>query len=335
MTEKAIFLDRDDTLIEDPGYINNPDQVKLLDGVPEALIEMKNMGYKLIIVSNQSGIARGILTEENLAEIHERLQNLLHEKGAFVDKIYYCPFHPDGVIPKYRRESNMRKPNPGMLLAAAEDFDIDLSKSWMLGNSDRDVEAGIRAGCKTILIDNPARTTPIKINGSTSDYRAINIKEAVNLIKMHNRQTHKHIEQPRIETIEQFEPDELQPQQPEEDKLPSQQPEPPTVETALESVKEQQPPAKRPVSDRVEELLERILMHLKKTEKTENMQDFSIWRLFAYLAQCVAIFCLFMSIWFLLRPDRPDNVVTICLGFAAVTQMMALTFYIMQGRNNR
>jgi D,D-heptose 1,7-bisphosphate phosphatase len=97
MSNKAIFLDRDDTLIEDAGYINNPDQVKLLDGVGEAMRELKDMGYKLVIATNQSGVARGIVTEEALGEIHNRLKQLLAENGAFLDQIYYCPYHPEGV----------------------------------------------------------------------------------------------------------------------------------------------------------------------------------------------------------------------------------------------
>ena len=187
MSNKAIFLDRDDTLIEDPGYINHPDQVKLLDGVAEALRELKEMGYKLVVASNQSGVARGIVTEEALNEIHDRLKQLLAEKGAFLDQIYYCPYHPDGIIPKYRKKSDWRKPNPGMLLAAADEMDIDLSQSWCIGNSSRDVEAGLRAGCKTILIDHspyPKQSWP---GESAPDYRAVNIKEAVNIIKMYRR----------------------------------------------------------------------------------------------------------------------------------------------------
>ena len=106
MSDKAIFLDRDDTLIEDPGYINHPDQVRLMDGVEKSLIELRAMGYKLIVVSNQSGVARGIVSEKVLGEIHNRLKQLLAEKGAPLDRIYYCPFHPDGVVAKYRKESD-------------------------------------------------------------------------------------------------------------------------------------------------------------------------------------------------------------------------------------
>jgi len=191
MSDKAIFLDRDDTLIEDPGYINSPEQVKLLDGVAEALVELKALGYKLIVATNQSAVARGIVTEKVLGEIHDRLKQLLAEKNAFLDRIYYCPYHPEGVVPKYRKESNCRKPNPGMLQQAAEEMDIDLGQSWCIGNSSRDVEAGRRAGCKTILIDKPSHHkvagSSLLPTGIAADHRAVNIKEVVNIIKKHLR----------------------------------------------------------------------------------------------------------------------------------------------------
>jgi D-glycero-D-manno-heptose 1,7-bisphosphate phosphatase len=187
MPNKAIFLDRDDTIIEDPGYINNPDHVKLLDGALEALSSLKAMGYKLVVVSNQSGVARGIVTEESLGRIHKRLEQLLAKKGVVLDRIYYCPYHPDGVIPKYRKESDLRKPNPGMLLAAGNDLDIDLGKSWMIGNSVRDVEAGKRAGCKTIMIAGRTHAQIIPPGEPSPDYRAVNLKEAVTIIKKRAR----------------------------------------------------------------------------------------------------------------------------------------------------
>ncbi|MHC4124433.1 MAG: D-glycero-alpha-D-manno-heptose-1,7-bisphosphate 7-phosphatase, partial [Planctomycetota bacterium] len=183
MSNKAIFLDRDDTLIEDPGYINNPDQVELIAGVTDALIELRKMGYKLVVVSNQSGVARGIITEKAIAEIHSRLEELLIKNGAVIDKIYYCPYHPDGVVPKYRKKSNLRKPSPGMILKACDEMNIDANQSWMIGNNDSDIEAGLKAGCKTVLIDNPSKEKTFGIENIKSDYRAVNMKEAVNIIK--------------------------------------------------------------------------------------------------------------------------------------------------------
>ena len=109
MPNKAIFLDRDDTLIDDPGYISHPNQVQLLEGVPEALNGFHKIGYKLVVVTNQSGIARGIFTEDTLKTIHARLKELLAEKNAYVDHIYYCAYHVDGVIEHYRKPSNNRK----------------------------------------------------------------------------------------------------------------------------------------------------------------------------------------------------------------------------------
>jgi D,D-heptose 1,7-bisphosphate phosphatase len=193
MSNKAIFLDRDGTLIEDPGYLNHPEQVKLLEGVAEALIELRNMGYMLIVTTNQSAVARGIVSEKVLGEIHNRLRQLLTERGAYLDQIYYCPYHPDGVIPKYRKESEWRKPNPGMLLAASEEMDIDLSQSWKIGDSSSDIEAGLRAGCKTILVTRLSRytTTYGKPDEAKPDYKSVNMKEAVNIIKKYHRSSNE------------------------------------------------------------------------------------------------------------------------------------------------
>ncbi|MFB3891578.1 MAG: D-glycero-alpha-D-manno-heptose-1,7-bisphosphate 7-phosphatase [Phycisphaerae bacterium] len=157
MANKAVFVDRDHTLIEDPGYLSDPAAVKLLPGVGPALKSLSAAGFRIVLVTNQSGIARGILTEETLAGIHDELRRQLAQHGAALDGVYYCPFHPEGVIEKYARESDMRKPKPGMLLAAAKDMDIDLTASWMVGDGARDIEAGQRAGCRTIRVRVPSR----------------------------------------------------------------------------------------------------------------------------------------------------------------------------------
>jgi D-glycero-D-manno-heptose 1,7-bisphosphate phosphatase len=181
MSNTAVFFDRDGTLIHDPGYLNHPDQVQVVEGAAEALKEFQVLGYNTVVASNQSGVARGIVTVEMLERIHDRLRELLAVKGATLDAIYYCPYHPDGVVPEFCKESDWQKPRPGMLLAAAQEMDIDLRRSWMIGDSDRDVEAGRNAGCKTILISSAHSETGHR-HESKPDFVAVNLREAVNIV---------------------------------------------------------------------------------------------------------------------------------------------------------
>ena len=317
MPNKAIFLDRDGTLIQDPGYLSDPDQVELLGGVAEALVEFKALGYQLIVVSNQSAVARGIVTEKVLGQIHSRLKQLLAEKGAYLDQIYYCPYHPDGVIPKYRKEDGLRKPNPGMLLLAADEMDIDLSQSWIIGNSSRDVDAGLRANCKTILLDSPTHDKVIEPGQAKPDYRAVNMKEAINIIKKHHRSSPKSDHQappaPTPQNKASSQPAEHQPQQ----------------LLALEQVESEQ---KEPVRQTTEELLSSILEQLRKMQRADMFRDFSTMRLLAGIVQIVVLGCLLVSVWLLMAPERDMNSILIAFGFAMVLQVMSLTFYIMQGR---
>jgi D-glycero-D-manno-heptose 1,7-bisphosphate phosphatase len=155
MRSRAVFFDRDHTLIEDPGYISDPDNVRLYDDVVEALKRLGSAGYRLVVVTNQSGVARGILTEERLGEIHQRLEALLEQQGAGLDAIYACPYldGPEATVEAYRCPSDLRKPAPGMLLQAAADLELDLAHSWLIGDRARDIEAGRRAGCRTILLE--------------------------------------------------------------------------------------------------------------------------------------------------------------------------------------
>ncbi len=336
MSDKAIFMDRDDTLIEDPGYINDPEQVKLLDGVPDALIQLKALGYKLIIVTNQSAVAHGIVTEKVLGEIHDRLKQLLAEKNAFLDRIYYCPYHPEGVVPKYRKESNSRKPSPGMLLQAADEMDIDLSQSWCIGNSRRDIEAGLRAGCKTILIDMPPShqrqlVSSMSLEGINPDYRAVNIKEAVNIIKKHLRSSSEQQKETQQVPTSQIEPEQQatdtpEPSEAQQTVLEFQEKENQQMESPKQQSDQDIPP------DKTEELLSSILGQLKSMQRAEMFGEFSIMRLLAGVVQIIVLFCLLVTVWFLMSPDRQDNLVFIALGFAIVFQLMTLTFYIMQGK---
>jgi D,D-heptose 1,7-bisphosphate phosphatase len=154
---KAVFLDRDGTLNPDPGYISDPADFELFPGVAPALAKLKKAGYLLILVTNQSGIARGLIRPEQLATIHQKLQNLLAEVDATLDAIYFCPHHPDYPLNGIA-ECNCRKPNPGMLLQAIRDFDIDCEKSYVIGDRSNDIKVAFNAGINPICIS--AQTVP-------------------------------------------------------------------------------------------------------------------------------------------------------------------------------
>ena len=185
MAHKAVFLDRDDTLVDDPGYIQRPEQVMLLPGAAEALVQLKKMGYLLVVVTNQSGVARGLVTEEDLEQIHQKLKSLLAAEGAEIDAIYYCPYHPKGTLKDFSIESNLRKPNAGMFFQAEEELQVNLDQSWMIGDSYRDIQAGKAAGCHTILVDVPGKIREKKETEPEPDRKAVNLREAVNIIRMH------------------------------------------------------------------------------------------------------------------------------------------------------
>ncbi|PKK40332.1 D-glycero-D-manno-heptose 1,7-bisphosphate phosphatase [Clostridiaceae bacterium JG1575] len=156
--QKAIFLDRDGTLNLFVGFLKEEDQLKLLPGVAEAIRTINRSGYLAIVITNQPVIARGEVTFEKLKRINQRLETLLGEEGAYIDALYYCPHHPDkgfeGEIKELKIICNCRKPKPGMIIEAAKDYNIDLSKSWMVGDSEVDVMAGKASGTHTALLSN-------------------------------------------------------------------------------------------------------------------------------------------------------------------------------------
>ena len=159
--QKAIFLDRDGTINKMVGFVTKPEQFELIPGAAEAIRLINNSGYLAIVITNQPVIARGDCTFEELQTIHDKMETDLGKEGAFVDAIYVCPHHTDkgfpGERPEYKCNCNCRKPKPGLLFQAARDFNIDLSQSYMIGDSDRDVEAGIAGGCrKSIKIEKNA-----------------------------------------------------------------------------------------------------------------------------------------------------------------------------------
>lgn len=146
----AVFLDRDGTLNLDPGYLGDPDKLRLFPGTGESLSLLKNrLNFKLIVISNQSGIARGILTDENVIAVNNRINELLIPDNVMIDAFYYCPFHPDF---SNLEECKCRKPSPEMVFRAANDMNISLDGSYFVGDSVSDIECGINAGLKTVLV---------------------------------------------------------------------------------------------------------------------------------------------------------------------------------------
>lgn len=158
MKLKAVFLDKDGTIIPDIPYNVDPNKITLSESVIEGLQMLQSNGYLLVIVSNQAGIAHGYFDMEQLHALQNVLSRMCAKMGIYLDGFYYCPHHPEGVVNSFAKDCDCRKPEPGMLLLAAEQMNIDLASSWMIGDILNDVEAGNRAGCKSILVDNGNET---------------------------------------------------------------------------------------------------------------------------------------------------------------------------------
>jgi D-glycero-D-manno-heptose 1,7-bisphosphate phosphatase len=155
---RAIFLDKDGTLVDNVPYNVEPRRITLCSGAGAALRLLVRLDYRLFVISNQSGIAEGHFDEDAMEAVGDRLNDLLFRENLTLDGFYYCPHHPDGRVKRYAVDCHCRKPMPGMLLRAADEHGIDLRSSWMVGDILHDVEAGNRAGCRTLLLDNGNET---------------------------------------------------------------------------------------------------------------------------------------------------------------------------------
>jgi D-glycero-D-manno-heptose 1,7-bisphosphate phosphatase len=313
MATKAVFLDRDNTLIEDPGYISRPESVKLIPGVELALKSLSQAGYKLVVITNQSGIARGILTEEQLETIHAEMRRQLAEAGAHLDAVFYCPFHPEGTVVEYAKESDLRKPRPGMLLKAATQMDIDLSQSWMVGDSPRDIEAGQRAGCRTIRVRMPGtghvQTSEESDEDTQADLTVRNLVEAAKAILRCDS------EAPVGES-----PPAPAPKSP---SAPAMGVVPPLPALAPDVV-----PTEADLETR--ELQREILACLRQmtAPEDETVEEFSVPKLLGSVTQMLAILVVAVVIYNLLQ--HPPDAATPVWGLVALTvQVMALTFTAM------
>ena len=171
----AVFLDRDNTIIYTDGDLGDPELVELTRGAASAIASLRGLGFKIVVVTNQGGVARGRYTEDDVHAVHQRISELVRKSanGASIDAFYYCPYSPNGNLKQYKKDHENRKPNPGMLLQAAEELKLDLTASWMIGDQLTDVQAGHRAGARTILLREDAASLralePAQLAGVVSE----------------------------------------------------------------------------------------------------------------------------------------------------------------------
>ncbi|MBN1943998.1 MAG: HAD family hydrolase [Phycisphaerae bacterium] len=328
MANKAIFLDRDGTVMDDPGYLADPAGVKLLPGVDLAIKSLRQAGYKVVVVTNQSGVARGLLNEETLEKIHAELRRTLAEKGAMLDAIYYCPFHPEGSVPQYTRDSDLRKPAPGMLYQAAKELDLDLPACWMVGDSIRDVAAGLAAGCRAILLQ-PTKPSDesddVTDEDASPDFTARNLVEAAKIILR---------ESPRQADAEpenvasgdqgfQIDPQNDAPPSPSSRGHPRDE-EPELISDTPDRVFTVAEP---PVEDD-SNIRKEILRHVRQMSKQAETEEFSLVNLLGGVVQILVVLLLLLVFWKALGKLEYDQALLWAV-VAVVLQTMSMTFFLM------
>lgn len=188
MSRAAIFFDRDNTLLACDGYLGDVSKVALVNGAADAVARARQLGYATVVVSNQSGVARGMFDEEAVRNVNRAFDQMLLAENpqAIIDRHEYCPFHPEATVEQYKSDSDLRKPKPGMILKAAREMNLDLKRSWLIGDAPRDIEAGQAAGCRTILFVDPALPkSPASESASavTANYSVTTLKEAMDIIE--------------------------------------------------------------------------------------------------------------------------------------------------------
>jgi len=177
---RAVFFDRDGTINEEVGYLSRLEDLKIFDNAAEAIRKIKGQGFLAIIITNQSGVARGFFDEQFIVTVHEKINEYLEERGTRLDALYYCPHHPKFGNEKYRKACPCRKPEPGLLLKAAEDFNIDLQKSYVVGDMPRDMDIARRVGAKGVMV-RTGYGKYVTIMGK-ADFIAADLREAADWI---------------------------------------------------------------------------------------------------------------------------------------------------------
>src|SRR5436305_107269 len=296
MKRPAIFFDRDNTLIVGSDYLGDPDDVVLMPGAADAVSRARALGYATVVISNQSGVARGMFTEADVRAVNARMEEYLLEENpaAIIDRQEFCPFHPEGKVERYCRDSDMRKPRPGMLIKAAELLGLDLNRSWLIGDAPRDIEAGKAAGCKTVLFQPPAvEQSPAAMEESSvePDYLCTSLMDAIDYISAHG------IEEP-----------------------PQVSNGPIALPAPREKSDETDPERLR----RLERVAEQILEELKR--RHVQPVDFSVSKLMAGIAQILSLAVLFVAY---LNRMSPNDVMYPLIFTAIFCQLLTIALLIM------
>lgn len=318
MKRPAVFFDRDNTLIANDGYLGDPTGVVLIDGAADAIARARALGYATVVISNQSGVGRGMFTEEAVHAVNAQLDEMLRRQNphAVIDRHEFCPYHPEATIDNYRCDSDLRKPKPGMILAAAEKLALDLSRSWFIGDASRDIEAGKAAGCRTILFNDPklaaspAATLP---ESAEPDFIANTLGAAIGYIEQHP-----------IDAT-----DDGPASSGDEDTVVSSTGDQISAALAPTTVREA-PPTESPgdasprSTARLEELAQQILIELRRRHEVPQT-EFSVSKLLAGITQVLVVAVLFFA--YLNRDDALALLNT--LIFALVLQTTTIALLIM------
>jgi D-glycero-D-manno-heptose 1,7-bisphosphate phosphatase len=343
MKRPAVFFDRDNTLIACDEYLGDATKVTLVNGAAEAVARARKLGYATVIFSNQSGVARGYFTEEAVHAVNQKLDELLRDGNdkAVIDRHEFCPFHPDASIEKYRQESPLRKPSPGMIQSAADALALDLSRSWVIGDAPRDIEAGHKAGCRTILFtdpnlkSSPAATVERRVE---PDYTCTTLNEAMDFVER-NTEKPPEVEQPAPSPLVGEGGGEGADVQtptaapaaatvarsvPRETSSNESAPSPPHPSPSIPAARDPSSSGEREKASKLESLANEILRELR-LRREHPQADFSVSKLMAGVVQVIAVAILFMA--FLNRSD--NNSLMSLLTFALMLQTMTIALLIM------
>lgn len=278
MKRPAIFFDRDNTLIVSDDYLGDPEKVVLMDGAATAVARARAMGFATIVISNQSGVARGRFGTDAVDAVNKRMDQMLltANRAAVIDRHEYCPHHPEGPVEEFKQVCECRKPKPGMILDAAEKMALDVTRSWVIGDAPRDIQAGRAAGCRTILLQTPGvPQSPAAAEKLTTppDYMATSLSAAMDFIQQHAEA------RPSTET--------------------------PATAVATPRIPVHSAPVTTETPSRLEHLAEMILLELRKRSEHTDYTDFSVSKLLAGIIQVLTLALLFIS--YLNRNDASFN----------------------------